>query len=83
MTCYTTIESGEQYMRETYVYEGHLYTWKTCAGCFALTNTVYSWCADPYEGVGPEQYLEWALENRELPESAEYLERLGWEDPDD
>lgn len=80
--CFITIHPGEVYSNETYVYEGRVYTWKTCIPCVLLCDTVYNWYAEDW-GVGPEEYLEWSLENREVPEAAAYLERFGYEYPDD
>lgn len=82
-TCYSTIAVGEVYSNETYVWEGTVYTWKTCADCALISNDVYYWCADPDEGIRGEDYLEWALENRELPEATAYLERVEYEEYDD
>lgn len=82
-TCYSTIAVGQVYSNETYVWEGTVYTWKTCGDCALICGDVYHWCADPDEGIGAYEYFEWALENKELPSAAAYLERYGYEDPED
>lgn len=82
-TCYSTIKVGEVYSNETYVWEGTVYTWKTCIDCALISNDVYHWCADPDDGITDRDYFEWAIENNELPEAAAYLERLGYDYPED
>jgi hypothetical protein len=83
MTCYITVNVGEVYSKEAYVYEGKVYSWITCADCALIQNDVYYWCADPDFGVGPEEFLEWAIYNRDIPEATAYLERLGYDYPED
>jgi hypothetical protein len=83
MSCYTIIRVGEVYSNESYVYDKRVYTWKMCADCLLIINDVYSWWADSDWGVGSEEFLEWAIENHELPEAAAYLERVGYEYPED
>ena len=83
MCCYTIIKVGEEYVREAYVYDNRVYTWKMCADCALIISDVHYWCGDNDWGVGPEEFLEWGIENHELPEAAAYLERIGYEYPED
>jgi hypothetical protein len=66
--CGGSIDMGVAYCRETYVYDGHVYDWKVCAPCGPVTHLVWDW-AGPYqdEGIGLDDYVEWALEHRTAP----------------
>ncbi len=81
--CFSTIKVGEVYRHAGYVSDDRAYTYKTCHACVEIVNIVYS--ANDWNdwGVGPEEFLEWAIENHELPGAAAYLERVGYEYPDD
>lgn len=66
--CTGEIPTGTAYCRETYVYDGHVYDWKTCGGCEPLTDVVWSWVsryAD--EGIDQDDYIEWAQDHRADP----------------
>ncbi|KAA9104994.1 hypothetical protein [Microbacterium rhizomatis] len=58
----TAIQPGETYSRDTYVYDGRIYDWVQCAACSALCGIVFAWAAYPDEGVGRDDYTEWARE---------------------
>lgn len=81
--CTGLIPAGTTYGRETLIYDGRIYDWLTCDGCEGLTYIVYEWAYCPDEGVGPEEYTEWAEENRDDPEYGKaaraYLARAGIE----
>lgn len=58
----TAIQPGEKYTRDTYVYDGHMYDWVQCTACSALGGLVFEWAGYPDEGVGRDEYTEWARE---------------------
>jgi hypothetical protein len=58
---------GEPYKRSTYVYDGRVYDWIECAPCSALNGEVWDWCSWPEEGIGVDQYDEWALDHKDHP----------------
>lgn len=61
--CTGPIHPGETYERATYVYDGRVYDWLTCAACERdhIVNLVWEWTGGYYdEGVGPEDAHEWA-----------------------
>lgn len=58
----TAIEPGQEYQRGTYAYDGHVYDWVQCVACSAIGGLVYEWAGDPEEGVGRDDYIEWARE---------------------
>lgn len=58
----TAIQPGETYQRDTYVYDGRIYDWVQCSACSALGGIVYEWAECPDEGVGRDDYTEWARE---------------------
>lgn len=82
MTCGTAIQAGETYSRQTYVYDGRVYDWVQCAECRALSGIVFRWVEDWYdEGIGQDEYVEWAREHRDDPTQGEaaraFLARSG------
>lgn len=75
--CTGEIPVGRPYCRETYVYDGHVYDWKACAGCDPLSGLVWSWVnryAD--EGIDHDDYIEWAQEHRDDPTHGEAARAL-------
>lgn len=81
MTCTATaIRPGETYVRTTYVYDGHLYDWVQCTECDQISGLVYNWSSDPDEGVGRDDFMEWAREHHDDPRHGEaaraYLARV-------
>lgn len=85
MTCNATaIRRGEQYQRDTYAYDGQVYDWVQCADCAAIGGIVFEWAGHPDEGVGADDYMEWAREaaNEDTPEGEQarrYLARVAGE----
>lgn len=74
-----TIKAGQKYRRESYVFDGQAYDWLMCLRCTEIISLVRAWCGDRDEGVGPEDFYEWAMEHRENPTygsvAYSYLER--------
>lgn len=70
--CNGPIPVGTKYNRATLIYDGHVYDWVTCDPCDALVNTVWRW-VDPVsdEGIGRDEFLEWAREHLDDPEHGE------------
>lgn len=50
--CGRVIRRGEEYRRDTLVYDGHVYDWPECAHCEAFDKLVDFWelCGTPDEG---------------------------------
>lgn len=69
--CFGPIPKGTTYRRATLVYDGHVYDWLECDPCEALAPTVWHWSYSPDEGVGPDEFLEWAEEHRDDPQHGE------------
>lgn len=66
MTCQQpAVQPGEQYRRATYAYDGRAYDVVSCALCRDLLDTVYRWSGMPDEGVGMDDFTEWAHEHRD------------------
>ena len=64
MTCHTTaIQPGDAYRRCSLVYDGSAYTWVQCAECDKCYHYVWDWAYISDEGVGADQYQEWAAES--------------------
>ncbi|HEU5223454.1 MAG TPA: hypothetical protein VFU07_07210 [Candidatus Lumbricidophila sp.] len=69
---------GDTYSRDTYVYDGRVYDWVQCRECVALSGAVFNWCSYVDEGIGAEQYEEWATEHADHDERAQaFLARWG------
>lgn len=79
------IHPGQRYHRETYVYDGRVYDWVSCADCNEIQGDVYEWHGCPDEGVGADEFDEWAMENRGEDSRAEkyLIRRWGTAHPDD
>lgn len=78
----TAIQPGEEYQRDTYIYDGRVYDWVQCAACSTLGGLVYEWAGYPEDGIGRDEYVEWAREVcREETLAGEcarwYLSRIG------
>lgn len=76
------VQPGDKYKRDTLVYDGRIYDWVSCVECSALFATVWDWSDGGEDGIGPEQYAEWALDYADDPEHGEkaraYLLRAGF-----
>lgn len=76
----TVIQPGSEYVRETYVYDGRIYDWVSCDPCEKLTPLVWEWWYRPDEGVGADEFLDWAHEHVDDPKHCDaaqaYLERF-------
>jgi len=71
MTCNTVaIQSGIQYRRSTYVYDGRVYDWVQCLPCQAVADLVWQW-ANGQDGIDADDYAEWADEFQEHPKHGE------------
>ncbi|MCW2287019.1 hypothetical protein EDF60_1670 [Leucobacter luti] len=53
---------GQEYTRSTYVFDGRIYDWVMCADCRACASFVFSWCSYDGDGIGEDQYDEWAYD---------------------
>jgi hypothetical protein len=78
----TAIQPGEQYQRDTYIYDGRVYDWVQCHGCAAISGLVWEWSTHPEEGIGRGDYEEWARDLKDADtlegERARwYLARIG------
>jgi hypothetical protein len=59
--CHGAIPIGATYDRDTFIYDGIVYDWLTCVDCEPLLAEVYRWVYPmDDEGIGPEDYEEWA-----------------------
>ncbi len=68
--CFTTIVRGERYKYEVIVGDDGLYAWSTCRPCVTIRPAVWRWSyAD--DGIGPEEFDEWALLHESDPEHGE------------
>lgn len=82
--CRISIKPGEQYRRSTYVNDGNLYDWISCLACEAISGRVHSWASTLFydEGVGREDYHEWAMErlshDADRADAEAYLNREGY-----
>ena len=56
------ISPGDEYFREAVARDGSVYVWITCNPCRAITQAVFAWVTNADEGVGIEEYREWAAE---------------------
>lgn len=71
--CGTEIAApGEFYRRETYVYDGSVYNWTTCDECEKIIHDVHMWCGWPEEGIGREEFYEWAIDQENDDMYGEY-----------
>lgn len=74
--CGGDIPAGVEYCRETYVYDGRVYDWKVCGPCEPLNVEVWTWADRPDEGIGVEEYVEWARDHRDDPQHGEAARAL-------
>lgn len=75
-TCRAEIQPGEQYRRAVYLGDDGLYEWVTCPPCDELTQVVWNWAGQPYEGVTDEEFAEWARESTDDPRASAFLARV-------
>ena len=61
--CGGTIRPGVTYSRTTCLYDGRVFDWLSCPGCDDIARAVFDWVDYIDEGIGPEQYEEWAREH--------------------
>jgi hypothetical protein len=77
--CSATIQPGDRYRRTRIIGDDGPYVFKACELCNALTPIVLDWLADPYEGYGEDDFVEWANDYLDDPEHGEdaraYLDR--------
>ena len=69
------VEPGQEYRRETLIYDGRIYDWVMCGPCDELFMEVYdyAYCSD--EGVSSHEFLNWAEEHPEDQRAKDYLAR--------
>lgn len=73
----TAIQPGETYERQTYINDGTLYDWVQCGPCADLATEVWEWCLHPDDGIGQDEYVEWARDARGNPDARAFLTRCG------
>ncbi|AEQ20969.1 hypothetical protein E3_0550 [Rhodococcus phage E3] len=82
-TCFSKIQPGVQYHRATVLYDGRIYEWVNCGPCEDVFDAVWGWSNQYDEGIGPDDYEEWACEFESDPACGEqaraYLARR-WPD---
>lgn len=78
-TCYAAaIQPGQSYQRDTYVYDGHVYDWVMCEACHSIASRVFAWVDYYDEGIGADDYEEWAREYETTdPDAIAYIIRRG------
>lgn len=59
------VRPGDSYTSTLYLVDDTVGEWLLCADCRAITDEVMDWCCNelgmsPYEGIGPDDYIEWA-----------------------
>jgi hypothetical protein len=73
-------QPGEVYHRATLLYDGHVYDWIECEPCRTINGSVWEWAGMPDEGIGMDDYAEWARDHRDDEtwgdEARAYLDRL-------
>ena len=74
----TAVQPGDTYLRSTYAFDGRVYDWLLCTVCESMTSDVWDWVSFTEDGIGADEYGEWASENREDPRSVALYERMGW-----
>lgn len=78
-TCYApAIQPGQVYQRDTYLNDGRVYDWVMCAECNALERRVFEWVSYIDEGIGADNYEDWAREYESSdPDALAYIIRRG------
>lgn len=72
------IHPGEVYLRSAYVHDGMAFTWIQCKLCESMRSDVFDWSTYADEGIGLEDYAEWAREHVGTDaRAAEWLSRSG------
>lgn len=71
------IQPGDQYRRTSNVYDGRVYTLKTCLLCADLEMEAWGWAGETDDGYCEQDVIDWATENRDTdPRAAALLERI-------
>lgn len=74
--CLSAIPKGTKYSRSTNIFDGRIYDFLTCAECERIFPDVWQWWSLSYdEGIGSDEFDEWASENQDKPGAQEYLRR--------
>jgi hypothetical protein len=77
----TAIQPGQTYERDTYAYDGRVYDWVQCGPCADIADEIWNWSIQTDEGIGREDYDEWASEFRDDPvhgdDARAYRARIG------
>lgn len=61
----------------TRVYDGRIYTLKTCQSCAELEGEAWGWAGESDDGYGPQDFIESVTEHRDTdPRAAALLARL-------
>jgi len=83
-TCTTTIPAGETYLNQRCVFDGRVYTYKSCALCVELDHYVIAWMGGwDDDGLNLDTVEEWAREAAlslsvdESQAAIDYLRRRG------
>jgi len=69
------VVKGQMYERASYAADGTAYTLVSCLDCAALNRDVWDWSWSD-EGIGPDEYQEWAEEHSDDPRAVRLLNRL-------
>ena len=71
---------GQTYERAVYVYDGAAYTLNSCSACVEITPDVYAYVGGGWreEGIHPDDFVEWADENRTDVRAQALRARLGF-----
>lgn len=73
---------GESYHRSTLVFDGRVYDWVQCQQCREMSSEVWTWTGYDDDGIGPDDYYEWAQEHAthgtpyQKDMARHYMERL-------
>lgn len=66
------VQPGETYTRDTFLFDGYVYDWVSCAPCSDMYKVVRAWSnAFGDEGLNGEDYAEWASDHKDDPEHGE------------
>lgn len=55
--CGKTIQKGERYKYQTYLWDGDFYDWKSHEACSRVVSAIWEYC-EPDEGMGESQFAE-------------------------
>ena len=59
--CGETIEKGEEYEYQKYIWDGSLYDWKSHKACSRVVSAIWDYC-DPDEGLTGDEFMEYGAE---------------------